>query len=142
MLKIKTAGETTFEYPVTVMWPEKTGQVKKTFGGVFKLLSQPDSDALMERVQNYNKALVKELRESADTGSEEEVPAKKIKDVVREACEEVLRGWDNKLADENGEPLEFNDAQKQAVLNNPILRNSIWAAYQEASSGQKARLGN
>lgn len=47
----------------------------------------------------------------------------------------VCLGWDQKLCDENGEPIPFSEEQLGLITQIPYVRNAMVNAYLDCSTG-------
>jgi hypothetical protein len=99
------------KWPVEVHTPRDGGEtVKGTFNAEFRILDNDEFAAIY------------------DHGG-------KDVDMIKKTC----IGWDQKLCDENGDPIPFSEEQLDLVLNKPYVRNAFVTAYIDCSSGKAAR---
>ena len=60
---------------------------------------------------------------------------------LRDRVFDKLTGWEG-IADEVGEPLPFNEKNKQAVIDHPAFESSIRTAFDSIGQGEEARVKN
>lgn len=113
----KIANKPTYKRSIKVDVPLDMGRTEKqTFIVELKRLSVSETKELVEEAQN---------REIAD--------------------EEMLRrytvGWEG-ISDENGEPLEFNTVNLEAVMDIPYVRKALMSAFIEDVFGKEAARKN
>jgi hypothetical protein len=93
----------TFTAPVVAELPADGGKTQKiSFSVVFKALTKPEVDSLMERV-----------RASAEVAKKGELPPLKDSDVL----EEILVGFGPDLLEENRQPMAFSKENVQRLCS-------------------------
>ncbi len=112
----KITDDVSYSCPVTVHTPRDGGHTKGTFNAKFALLGQDEIDQILENARLG--------RDNADL------------------CDKVLVGWGSEVLGPDGQPFEFNDANKAVLLNKPYIRNAILKAFVESISGDGARRKN
>ncbi len=109
----KIAQESTFKWPVTVHVPKDGGKfTKASFTAEFKALPQDEIDEV--------------IADARDGRTDSNFAA---------TC---LVGWKG-VQDESGEEMEFDDDNKDKLLNIPYVRNAVVTAFFEALSGVARR---
>jgi len=110
----KIAATPTFKCKVKVDFPGDNGSIaSKVFTAIFKRQSQAEIDEQQAGIREG-----------------------KIKD--SDVVDTVLAGWED-VADENGTPLEFNDANKALLMDLHPVRPTTVTAYFNAISGAKVK---
>lgn len=112
---IKISQKPTYTAPVNVDLPSDKGQVNKiVFTAQFRRVSQDEVEKIHERIAEGT-----------------------INDA--KLVSEVLVGWGTDVQDDDGNPLEFNDENRAALLNIYPVKPSIVKAFFASLSGAKAK---
>jgi hypothetical protein len=112
----KITDDVSYTCPVTVHVPKDNGYSKGTFNAQFALIGQDEIDQVLENA-----------RQGRDNG---------------DLAAKVLVGWGPELLGADGQPFDYNDANKAALLNKPYFRNAVIRAFVESISGDGARRKN
>ncbi|SFK92021.1 hypothetical protein SAMN05216302_102112 [Nitrosomonas aestuarii] len=103
--------------PQSVKWPVEVntprdggGTTKGTFNVQFRILDDDEFSGIYDR-------------------------GGKDKDLLADVCV----GWDQKLCDENGEPIPFSEEQLEALVKIPYIRTAMVSAYLDCSNGRAAK---
>lgn len=134
-------------WPVTVLTPddENPGTLKEeAFEAQFLILGREERKTL----QDERDALIAELPKSEDflqdfaaaTAKGKEIAAK-IEAHDREMFHRIVRCWRG-VVGENKKTIEFSSEMLDMALGRDDIRAGFNEAYQEATSNDKARLGN
>ncbi len=115
----------TFTAPVAAELPADGGKTQKiSFSVVFKALTKPEVDSLMERV-----------RASAEVAKKGELPPLKDSDVL----EEILVGFGPDLLEENRQPMAFSQENVRRLCSawkiEPAIVKSFFTNY--INAGEK-----
>ncbi|WP_337267058.1 hypothetical protein [Oryzifoliimicrobium ureilyticus] len=152
----KLSSELTFPWPVKVIEPnpEKPGElVEHTFTVMFAFIDPEVSKAsaskrreITDRLSDAASKAVEidqaDLKVAHDAAEEIRKIQDELRDHDRDALFSVLRGFETDFMDGNGKPIPFNRKSFDMVYAHDRVRNGLVAAYAEAVSGDKARLGN
>lgn len=104
-------------WPVTVSVPQDGGTTKKyKFTVQFDLISH----------QEY-KDFFKDAKDG-EPGGEGDIGI----------ARRVVTGWQNDLCDESGNPLEYNEENKERLINTSYARGAIITSYIDCSQGKAA----
>lgn len=113
MFKLATPSDD-IAWPVTVPFVDGKGKtINQTFTAKFPRLPQSQLDSLVQQAQD-----------------------KAISD--DELASQILIGWDG-VADENGQPIEFNPAIRDQLLDIHPTRSSVITAWFDSLSGGKRK---
>lgn len=126
-------------WPVKVSEPDpnKPGKfIEHTFEAELQILDRDES----QKADEQRRAM---LKQAADDPSDENLAKveKLLEAHDQMAFRRVLRNWRG-LIDENDQPIPFTDETFVAVMKHDRVRRALNVAYQEAITGDKARLGN
>ncbi|WP_429813542.1 hypothetical protein [Ensifer sp. B1-9] len=136
----KLSPNLTFKWPVKVLEPSPTDPgklVEYEFGAVLKLVDRDQAAASDRKRQEILARAAKERDPAKLRAIDEE-----LREHARATTAEVIVGWDERLCDESGQPIPFNEANLRAILNYRRVEEAFARAYQEAVSEDGARLGN
>ncbi|WP_085025594.1 phage tail assembly chaperone [Ensifer aridi] len=136
----KLSKSFTFPWPVKVLEPDQNNPGKlleHEFAAQFLLIDREEAAA------NDRKRLEIVMR------SREETDPAKLRTIMDELAEHdrasikrVLCGWDERLCDESGKPIPFDEVNLREVMKHARVEAALARAYSEAISEDKARLGN
>ncbi len=126
-MKFKVAKERLFWWPVKVAVPDpdpaRAGKmIQQQFNMQF--LSMPQDDAKKEQI----KLAGMDLQERID----------REHDLLKSVC----RDWDDQVVDEDGQAIPFSKEMLSSLIADNFFRIGLYSAYQEAMSGDGARLKN
>jgi hypothetical protein len=135
-------------WPVTVLEPDDSNPgtlIERTFQAQIVIRSRDEAKALQEK----RNALLKQLPGSEDylkdyaaaTAKAEEINAA-IDAHDREVFHLNITNWKDVVAYDGETPLAFSSEALDMALNLDRVRLALVAAYDEAVSNDKARLGN
>lgn len=111
----KLAQNPTYTAPINVDLPIDGGKVKKlVFTAVFKRQSTSEVASIYERLE-----------------------AGELNDA--KLIDEVMVGWGDDVQDENGDPLEYNDKNKEKLIDIYPVRPSIVRGFFVSINGAKAK---
>lgn len=124
---IKITQSPTYSAPVAVDIPTDKGKTVKTvFTAIFRRVSMEEIEELQERLkQKFN-----------DDGSMD-TTVERLKD--DELVRDVMVGWGKDVVGDDGEPLEFNDANLTALLNIFPVRPQIVRTFFDTISNARAK---
>ena len=115
---------------------------------MFKITTKPTYkrnvkvDVPMDMGRTERHSFILELKRLSVTETKELVEEAQNKEVTDD---EMIRryavGWEG-VSDENGEPLDFNTANLEAVMDIPYVRKAIMAAFIEDVFGKEAARKN
>lgn len=129
----------TFWWPCKVVEPDPSnpGQlVEQEFEALFEMLD-PDDEKAARKARN---AIIAKI-----TPELSEAEMEKVQDELdlhdRTTTLRALKDWRG-VVDANNQPIPFNGVTFPAIYKHRRVRNALIAGYMDATTGDKARLGN
>ena len=122
------------EWPVSVDLPAAKGGVKKPykFTAHFRVLDEEDAQALQDQHNQMLVAMRKRLEVLQGYNKDEEVMTEPLPCTYQELVDEVLCGWGDEVVDEDGEPIEFNEATKAKLYRVQGAAAAIFKAWDDS----------
>lgn len=116
-------------WPVSVRVPTDNGVVSvQTFKAQFEIIERTRVD---EIAKDATDALRRRASGESDLdGVETDVDVAVLRLALQDAKD---------LADEDKQPISFDDEVREWMLNTPYVRVGLWKAYSEAVGGRKAK---
>ena len=128
-----------FWWPCKVVEPDPANPgklIEREFEALFEMLD-PDEEKASRKLRN---AIIAKI-----TPELSEADMEKVQDELdlhdRTTTLQALKDW-RRIVDGNKEPIPFNATTFAAVYKHRRVRNALIAGYLDATTGDKARLGN